>query len=233
MKPLPGLSIFFPAYNDAKTLPRLIRDAHDTAKKLTDRFEIIIVNDGSSDDTATVVTRLTRQYPMLRLITHPVNRGYGGALMSGFRSAAYEWVFYTDGDGQYDPKELLLLARRVKPDIDVVNGYKTKRHDPWYRILIGTWYNAILQKIFHPPIRDIDCDFRLIRASRIRAIDLSSRSGAICLELMMKLKRTGARCTEVAVSHYPRASGRSQFFSFGRIWTTFTDLLKLSRSWIV
>lgn len=233
MKPLPSLSIFFPAYNDAHTLPRLIRDAHDTAKKLTNRFEIIIVNDGSSDDTASVVTRLTRKYPMLRLVSHPVNRGYGGALISGFQNAGYDWTFYTDGDGQYDPRELTLLAARVRHDVDVVNGYKTERHDPWYRILIGTWYNAILQRIFRPPVRDIDCDFRLIRTSLLRSITLSSRSGAICLELVMNLKQAGARCTEVAVHHYPRTSGRSQFFSWGRVVATFTDLVKLSRGWIV
>lgn len=224
MKTLPSLSIFFPAYNDSRSLPSLVSRAYNAAKTVTRNFEIIVVDDGSTDHTAEIVRKLQNQYRHLRLITHPINRGYGGALISGFAAARYDWVFYTDGDGQYDPSELLQLVKLVTPRIDVVNGYKRKRHDPWYRIAIGALYNWCIRVLYHPPIRDIDCDFRLIRKSLLKRLDLQSQSGAICLELITKLHTNGAHFAEVPVHHYPRLFGRSQFFSLSRIVKTIRDL---------
>lgn len=224
MRRLTSLSIFFPSFNDAQILPSLVNSAYKAAKAITRDFEIIIVNDGSSDHTAEVVRSLQHHYRPIRLITHPTNLGYGAALISGFTAAKKEWVFYTDGDGQYDPSELLLLVKRATTGLDVVNGYKRQRHDPWYRIAIGALYNWFVHVFYRPPIRDIDCDFRLIRRTLLRRIHLTSQSGAICLELITKLHSVGARFAEIPVHHYPRRFGRSQFFSFSRIVKTIRDL---------
>lgn len=227
MQHLSSLSIFFPAFNDAETLPKLIERAYKAASSVTQNFEIIIINDGSTDNTAVIIEKLQRKYRQLRLITHKRNTGYGGALISGFAASKKEWIFYTDGDGQYDPTELKSLVALATNGVNVVNGYKTKRSDSWYRTVIGSVYNAFLQRIFRPPIRDIDCDFRLIKRSALRNISLASQSGAICLELIMKLKSHGAKFTELPVGHYPRQHGQSHFFSFSHIFRTVKDLPKI------
>lgn len=137
----PGLSIFFPAYNDSGTIASLVIAARATAQKLTQDFEVIVVNDGSADHTAEIVDELARTYPEVRVIHHPKNRGYGGALRSGFAGATKEFIFYTDGDAQYDPVELELLWPRMVDGVDVVNGYKISRSDPMHRIIIGRVYH--------------------------------------------------------------------------------------------
>ena len=226
-KRLSSLSIFFPAYNDGRTIADQVLRAQQIASHLASDFEIIVVNDGSWDDTAAVLAALRAQVPTLRVITHAANRGYGGALRSGFAHACKEWVFYTDGDGQYDPLELERLAAIVDPTVDVVNGYKQRRSDSLLRVGIGAVYNAVVRLVFRLPVRDTDCDFRLIRRSRLAGVTLESNSGAICVELVKKLENAGARFADVAVSHYHRRHGASQFFTLVRIWATLRQLTKL------
>lgn len=223
----PGLSIFFPAYNDSGTIASLVIEARVTAQKLTQDFEIIVVNDGSEDHTAEIVDELARTYPEVRVIHHPKNRGYGGALRSGFSGATKELIFYTDGDAQYDPAELELLWPRMVDGVDVVNGYKISRSDPMHRIIIGRVYHHTVKLLFGLKVRDVDCDFRLLRRSVFDRISLEHNSGVICLELMKKL--TDAECViaEVPVHHYHRVFGKSQFFNFPRLWHTAQDVLKL------
>ncbi|MDA1307597.1 MAG: glycosyltransferase family 2 protein, partial [Acidobacteria bacterium] len=172
-----GLSIFFPAYNDSGTIGSLVITARTTAQLLTDDFEIIVVNDGSPDHTADVADELARTYPEVRVIHHPKNRGYGGALRSGFAGATKEFVFYTDGDAQYDPAELALLWPHMVDGVDVVNGYKISRSDPMHRILIGRVYHHTVKLLFGLKVRDVDCDFRLIRRSVFDRITLEKNSG--------------------------------------------------------
>src|SRR5687767_13228877 len=137
----PGLSVFFPAYNDSGTIASLVISALQAARRLTPDCEIIIVNDGSADSTAQIADELASTYPEVRVIHHPRNRGYGGALRSGFAAATRDWVFYTDGDAQYDPQEMSLLWERMGDDVDLVNGYKISRSDPMHRIIIGRIYH--------------------------------------------------------------------------------------------
>ncbi|MQC19354.1 MAG: glycosyltransferase family 2 protein [Chloroflexi bacterium] len=222
-----GLSIFFPAYNDSGTIGSLVITARTTAQLLTDDFEIIVVNDGSPDHTADVADELARTYPEVRVIHHPKNRGYGGALRSGFAGATKEFVFYTDGDAQYDPAELALLWPHMVDGVDVVNGYKISRSDPMHRILIGRVYHHTVKLLFGLKVRDVDCDFRLIRRSVFDRITLEKNSGVICLELMKKLTDAGCRIAEVPVHHYHRAFGKSQFFNFPRLWHTAQDVFRL------
>lgn len=223
----PGLSIFFPAYNDSGTIASLVIAARASAQKLTTDFEIIVVNDGSRDNTLQIANELAQTYPEVRVVDHPVNRGYGGALRSGFSGARKELIFYTDGDGQYDPTEIEALWPRMTTGVDVVNGFKISRSDPFHRIVIGRVYHHTVKLLFGLKVRDVDCDFRLLRRAVFDRISLEHNSGVICLELMKKLTDAGCRIEEVPVHHYHRTFGKSQFFNFRRLWHTARDVFKL------
>lgn len=223
-----SVTVFFPAYNDAPSLSALIRNAFEVLEKHVDDFEVIAVNDGSQDNTGEVLAALKLRYgPRMRIITHPANKGYGGALRSGFAAAAKDLVFYTDGDGQYDVRELPKLLDRMAPDVGLVNGYKLERNDPRHRIWIGNTYNAFARFLFRIQIRDVDCDFRLIRRAILEDVHLVSTSGTICVELVRKLELAPYRVVEVGVHHYPRLHGRSQFFRVRSLFKTLHQLSKL------
>jgi glycosyltransferase involved in cell wall biosynthesis len=223
----PGLSVFFPAYNDSGTIASLVIAARQAAASLTDDFEVIVVNDGSADRTAEIVDELARTYPEVKVVHHPRNRGYGAALRSGFAAATRDLVFYTDGDAQYDPGEMAFLWRALREDIDLVNGYKISRSDPIHRILIGRIYHHTVKLLFGLQVRDVDCDFRLLRRSIFDRVSLERSSGVICLEMMKKIQDAGFTVAEVPVHHYHRAYGRSQFFNFRRLFKTGMDVAAL------
>jgi glycosyltransferase involved in cell wall biosynthesis len=222
-----SLSVFFPAYNDSGTIASMVIRSVKAASALTPDFEIIVVDDGSADITAEIADELARTYPQVRAIHHPTNRDYGAALQTGFRSAAKELIFYTDGDAQYDPAEMSLLWARMTPDADLVNGYKISRADPMHRIIIGRIYHYIVSLLFGLKLRDVDCDFRLMRRTIFERINLEKTSGIICVEMMKKIQDAGFRIVEVPVHHYHRAFGRSEFFNFRRLFKTGRDLLLL------
>ena len=226
-EPAPGLSIFFPAYNDSGTIASLVITALRTARKLTPNHEVIVVNDGSADGTAEILDELARTYAQVRVVHHEKNRGYGGALRSGFASATRELVFYTDGDAQYDPAEMELLWRRFGADVDLVNGYKISRSDPLHRVVIGRVYHHTVKLLFGLSVRDVDCDFRMMRRSIFETVHLEKNSGVICLEMMKKITDGGFRIAEVPVHHYHRAYGKSQFFNFKRLFRTAIDVFRL------
>ncbi len=223
----PSISVFFPAYNDAGTIASLVVLADRTCRQLTDDYEVIVVNDGSPDHTGDILAELAAKYANLRIVTHEKNKGYGGALRSGFASATKDLIFYTDGDAQYDARELRLLLPLMKDDVDVVNGYKISRSDPWHRIIIGNIYRSIIKLAFGLKIRDVDCDFRLIRRAGFNKVRLYSNSGTICVEMVKSLQDAGLRFAECPVHHYHRAYGKSQFFNFKRLFKTFRDLSAL------
>jgi glycosyltransferase involved in cell wall biosynthesis len=223
----PSLSVFFPAYNDSGTIASLVITALKTARRLTPDFEIIIVNDGSADTTAEIADELARTYPEVRVVHHSRNRGYGGALRSGFAAATRDLVFYTDGDAQYDPSEIGALWAALGDDVDVVNGYKISRSDPLHRVVIGRIYHHTVRLLFGLRVRDVDCDFRLMRRTVFDRVTLHKDSGVICLEMMKKIQDAGFRIAEVPVHHYHRAYGRSQFFNFRRLFRTVLDVARL------
>jgi glycosyltransferase involved in cell wall biosynthesis len=222
-----GLSVFFPAYNDSGTIASMVIRTVKAASELTPDFEIIVVDDGSADGTAEIADELARTYPQVRAVHHPTNRDYGAALRTGFHSAMKELIFYTDGDAQYDPTELAVLWEKMSPDVDLVNGYKISRADPLHRIIIGRVYHHIVKTLFGLTVRDVDCDFRLMRRRIFERINLEKTSGIICLEMMKKITDARFRIVEVPVHHYHRAFGKSQFFNFRRLFKTGRDLLAL------
>lgn len=222
-----SISVFFPAYNDEGAIVSLVENALTILPQLTDDFEVIVVNDGSTDSTPEVLDGLARTTPYLKVIHHEKNQGYGAALRTGFLNASKDLVFYTDGDGQYDVKELKALHPLMTDGVDVVNGYKIKRADKLYRTVVGGIYCRLARLLFRLPIRDVDCDFRLMRREIVQSLNLKASSGVICVELVRKLSAAGCTFAEVPVNHYPRLHGRSQFFTFNRIARTGYDFFRL------
>jgi len=222
-----SISVFFPAYNDGGTIPSMVISALLTLRQLTDDYEVIVVDDGSTDYTAEVLDELARMYDHVRVIHHEQNKGYGGALRTGFASATKDLVFYTDGDAQYDARELQLLCPALVEGVDMVNGYKISRSDPWYRAVIGRIYHWMAKLAFGLKLRDVDCDFRLMRRAVFDRVHLESDSGVICVEMIKKIQDAGFVIAEVPVHHYHRVYGRSQFFNFGRTFRVGRDLLLL------
>lgn len=223
----PSISVFFPCYNDSRSIPRLVRDADRILKKISSDYEITVIDDGSKDNSREVLKKLLNKYKNLRLIFHDKNKGYGAVLKTGFKISSKDLIFYTDGDGQYDVGELPLLVALMTDDVDFVNGIKMDRQDPGYRIFLGNLHKFFTRWLFWLPIYDTDCDFRLIRKNTISKINLTSDSGSICPELVKKAQRAGASFREVSVHHYPRKHGQSQFFRPGKIVATYLDLLAL------
>ena len=223
----PSLSIFFPAYNDAGTIASLVVLAHMTARGLGLEHEVIVVDDGSPDHTGALLDELARQFSWLRVVHHERNRGYGGALRTGFAEARNDLIFYTDGDAQYDPRELTLLYPALGPQVDFVNGYKIGRHDPPHRIVIGRLYHWFVKLAFGLRLRDVDCDFRLMRRAVFDKVKLTRSSGVICVELMKKVQDHGFRIAQVPVHHHHRSYGTSQFFNLPRVARTLADLARL------
>jgi glycosyltransferase involved in cell wall biosynthesis len=223
----PGISVFFPAYNDAASIGALVTEALNVLPTLTHDFEVIVINDGSTDGTQAQLEALASSHSQVRIIQHVHNQGYGAALRSGFASAQKELIFYTDGDGQYDVREISALYPLLTSEVDVVNGFKIKRADSRQRKVIGGLYNSLARLCFLLPIRDVDCDFRLLRRSAVAPLKLTVTSGAICVELVHQLHRNGCRFAEAPVHHYPRPHGRSEFFTPSRVIHTAFDFLRL------
>ena len=223
---LSSVSAVLPACNDGGTIASMVLLVLDTLAQVTTDCEVIVVDDGSRDYTPEILKMLSARHPALRVITHAENRGYGAALRAGFGAATKDWIFYTDGDAQYDARELLVLAPAAAT-ADIVNGYKIARHDPLYRIVLGRAYHLLVSTLFALPVRDVDCDFRLFRRALLERVQLTSVSGTIALELVYKFQRSGARFAEVPVHHFHRVYGRSQFFNLRWVGRTIRQLLAL------
>lgn len=231
-----SITAVFPAYNDGHTIAEIIQHAAAELKTITEDFEVVVVNDGSLDHTAQVLDRVAGEIREVRVIHHGYNRGYGAAITTGFRNATKDLIFYTDGDGQYDVREIHNLISALGPEIGLVNGFKTRRSDAWYRTWIGEVYRRSMRLIFDLPIRDVDCDFRLFRRSILDVVTLKSDNGAFCVEMIRKFQLAGVAMAEVPVTHLPRLHGHSQFFSIRHlarvlpgIFTIWCDLVLLAR----
>lgn len=221
------VSIFYPCYNDWGTMGSMVLLTLRTARELDLDFDVTIVDDGSGPHTVELLESLVETFPEINVVWHAQNKGYGGALRSGFAAASRDWIFYTDGDAQYDVREMARLMEHAGPEVDVVQGYKITRHDPLHRIVIGRLYHWLVKLSFGLKLRDVDCDFRLIRREVFDKVTLVSDSGVICAEMMTKIQRAGCRIVEVPVHHHERQHGKSQFFNFPRIFRVARQLTGL------
>lgn len=227
-----GISAFFPCYNDAPTLREVVEKALAVLPDLSREYEVIIVDDGSEDGSVALARELERSCDRVRLVRHEHNRGYGAALRSGIAASTLPWIFYTDSDGQYDVDELRRL-HALSGAADVINGYKRRRNDSWYRRAMGSVYKLCVRHIFAIPIRDVDCDFRLLRGETARNLDLRCEGGAVCVELVGELRKAGASFAEIPVSHHPRRAGRSQFFRLKNLLVMIGEIASLWWRWSI
>jgi len=201
-----SLTIFFPAHNEIESLGAITENALMVAAELSTDFEIIIVNDGSTDGTRELADNLAEKHPEVRVIHHSKNRGYGGALQSGFMSATKDLVFYTDADAQFNLKDLTEVFPMIK-DADVVTCYRVDRSDPWHRKL-NTW--LFEQAVFIGlglKVRDPDCAFKIYRREVLKDMNLISEGAMIDVEMLLKAQRAGFRIVQMGVRHYPRQAG--------------------------
>ena len=222
------LSVFFPAYNEADNIARTVNQAKKVLQKLDfQSYEIIIVNDGSSDATARIADKLAANDTHIRVIHHQQNRGYGSALISGFAAARYDWVVFTDSDGQFDFAEIEKFLP-LAVDHDAVLGYRVKRQDHAMRRLNAGAWGSLMKLNFGFQVRDIDCAFKLVRNDSIKSIWPLEASGAfVSTELIVKLKQSGASIAEVGVTHYPRTAGQSTGANFDVIKKAFIEMRQL------
>jgi glycosyltransferase involved in cell wall biosynthesis len=223
-----SLSAFFPCYNEDLNLESLVLEAIQVLSPLVYEFEILIINDGSTDKTGLIAERLSKQHEFLRVIHHENNRGYGAALISGFSHCVHEWVFFTDGDNQFLVSEIALLLQEVD-DHDLIIGYRKERKDPWHRILYGRAWTRFVQLLFGLKFRDINCAFKLIRRSTIDGLTLHASGAVINTELLVKTTLGGARIKQLAVSHRPRMFGKQTGGNLSVIFIAFMELFRLWR----
>lgn len=222
-----SISVFFPCYNDEKSISLLVEKSYSMLKKIATEYEVIVIDDYSTDKSRIFLRKLKTKHSKLKLIFHEKNQGYGGTLQTGFNTCKNDLIFYTDGDGQYDVSELPLLLSLMTEDVNFINGIKMSRHDPTYRIVIGNLYSFFARWLFWLPIYDVDCDFRLIRKELLQKIKLKCTSGAVCIELVKKAQKKGGKFRQVSVHHMERRFGSSQFFRADRIFSTLMELAKL------
>lgn len=225
------LSVFFPAYNEEVALRETIEKADKILRKITEKYEILIIDDGSRDETGEIADQLAKENKYLRVIHHPQNRGYGAALKSGFYQAKYPWIVFTDADGQFDFKEITkFFTAQRKTGADLVIGYYLKRKVPFYRIWASKYlWELPVYLLFGLKVRDIDCGFKLIKKEVIEKIPKleSERGPFITTEFLVKAKKAGFKITEIGVRHYPRKAGQATGASLEVIFSAYSDLLRL------
>lgn len=202
-----GLSIVLPARNEVANIVSAVENALVVAQRLTSRYEVIVVDDGSSDGTGQAVEALAqREYPQVRLVTHPVNQGYGAALRTGFREAHFALVFFTDSDNQFDLSELESLLP-LMTDHDIVTGFRVNRHDPFIRSVYSWFYNRLVNGLFGLQVRDVNCAFKLMRRESLQRITIECDNFFVNTELLAKARHLHLRIAEMGVRHYPRTAG--------------------------
>lgn len=223
------LAIIFPCFNEAENLEAVIEDAVRVFSKAVKKFRILIVDDGCMDGTGDIADELQKKHEAVEIIRHEKNRGYGAALISGFEHSRGDWVFYADGDGQFDLDEFPLLLEYID-DYDIIAGYRGERKDPLLRRIYGAGWNRLVRVLFKLPVRDINCAFKLVRKSVLDNLQLTAQGAVISAELLTKAIQNGARIKEVSVSHKPRTNGNASGGNTRVIFRAFIELLTLYNS---
>ena len=218
------LSVVVPCFNEEGNIARVVGQAVDVGRRLASELEIIVVDDGSTDGTAKVLRALAETIPELKIVHHPENRGYGVAVRSGLTRAAMDYVFLTDGDGQFDLEDLPVAIQLLR-EHDVVAGYRTHRQDGWWRRLWGRSWTALVNRVFGLRVRDVNCAFKLVPQRLLGSSELRSHGALISAEILFEARRLELSVAECAVRHYPRRTGRQTGASPRVIATAFMELV--------
>lgn len=226
IKPLQSVSVFYPCYNEEANVERTTLAALKAFRRVAEDFEVIIVNDGSKDRTAEIADRLAQEHPEVRAVHNNPNRGYGGALQRGFREAKKDFVFYTDGDGQFDFEEIDALIPLMSC-YDIVSAYRLNRKDPMMRKLNAFCWTTLVNTLFWLWIKDIDCAFKIYPRRLFDEIDMKSTGALIDTEILARAKRRGYTIGQVGVHHYPRIAGTQTGANFRVILRAFKELFFL------
>ncbi len=223
---LPGISVFLPSHNEEPNVERVVRGFLAELPRVADDYEVIVVNDGSTDKTGTIADRLASENSRVRVVHHEKNRGYGGAVISGIRAATQPYVVLADGDGQFDPKEIESLAAYV-PEYDVVVGKRIRRADHLMRRINGRAWTMLVRIVLGIEISDIDCGFKLFKREFLDGMELRAHGAMISTELMARVTGRGAKIKEVGVHHLPRLAGEQSGANFKVIARAFKELFAL------
>jgi len=232
MKKIEKLSVFFPAYNEQAHIAKTVSSAKKVLVNLAEKWEIIIVNDGSTDNTLKVATKLSQSDKRVSIVNHNNNRGYGASFKSGFYNSRYPWIAFTDSDGQFDFSEITkFISKQKETNADIVIGYYKKRKVSFGKILTSKMWEYLVFFLFGLKVKDIDCGFKLVSKKVIDALpNLESERGAfISSEFLIKARKKGFKIVEIPVSHYPRISGVGTGRNVNVIIQSFKDLFKLRR----
>jgi len=221
-----SISIFFPCYNEGGNIQPLVSKTLTTMKTITDDFEIILVNDGSTDETAKLIDELDKKHPPVKAIHHQQNLGYGSALQTGFRAATKELVFYTDGDGQFDISELVDILPLIRR-FDIVSCYRINRSDGFTRKVNAWCWTKLVCFLFKLHLKDIDCAFKLYKTSIFENIKIKSAGALIDAEILARASKKGYTITQAGVHHYPRTIGSQTGANIAVIMRAFKELFKL------
>lgn len=221
-----SLSVIFPAFNEEANIKHTVESARLVLPKLAQTWEIITVNDGSKDGTTPICDALAEQYPEVRAVHHAENRGYGAALKSGILAARYDYIFFTDSDGQFDLTELEDLIEWAG-HYEIVTGYRAKRQDPPYRLINAWGWKTLVRMVLGVKVRDIDCAFKIFQRSVFDRIQIRSVGAMVNTEILSQANSFGMRIHEVKVSHYPRRHGKPSGANLRVIIKAFRELFRL------
>ncbi|HEY1769856.1 MAG TPA: glycosyltransferase family 2 protein [Chthoniobacterales bacterium] len=227
-EPTATLSVIFPAFNEEANIRQTVEVARKVVSKLAKTWEIILVNDGSKDATTPLCDELAQQYPEVRAIHHVDNRGYGAALKSGILAARYDFIFFTDSDGQFDLEELKDLIEWAN-HYDIVTGYRGKRSDPPHRLINALGWKLLVRMVLGVKVRDIDCAFKVFQRSVFDRVQIRSVGAMVNTEILAQANAFGMRIHEVRVSHYPRRFGKPSGANIRVIAKAFRELIRLYR----
>lgn len=225
-EPVKSLSVFFPCYNEQDNIERVVKAAVDVLTTLKTDYEIIIVDDGSKDRTGQIADKLASENKNVKVVHHRPNLGYGAALQSGFKAATKEYVFYTDGDGQFDIKELPMLFKYMA-DYDIVSCFRIKRQDNLIRKINALCWTTLVNLLFGMRIKDMDCAFKLYKRRIFDDIKMKSGGALINTEILARAKRKGYKIFQVGVHHYPRTAGKQTGANLKVILRAFEELFAL------
>lgn len=221
-----GLTVVLPAWNEESVIARTVQQVVETLSAIAPDYEVLVVDDGSTDHTGEIADALAAENPRVRVVHNRPNKGYGGALIAGFNAASKELIFFMDADGQFDIRDIAKLLEHIN-SYDAVLGYRRHRQDPPLRLVNAWGWKLLVRLLFGLKVRDVDCAFKLYPTRLVRRANVTAQGAMVNTEMLVKLHRLGYRWLEVPVSHYPRKGGKATGANLGVIARAFRELLKL------